>query len=345
MKKSATLLTLIAGVGCSQLAIADDLSVISFGGANKDAQVKAYYEPFSKETGIKVVAGEYNGEMAKIKAMVESKSVSWDAVEVELSEVQRGCDEGLFEKIDYKVVGAKSDFLAGAAVKCGVGMFVWSTVMAYDSSKLKTAPTSWADFWDTKKFPGKRGLRKTAKYAVEAALQADGVKAADVYKVLATSEGVDRAFKKLDELKPNIQWWEAGAQAPQYLVSGDVVMTTAYNGRIANAIREGNASLKMAWDTNTYEQDYWAIPKGSPKKDLAMQFIASVVKPEKQVEYAKIIPYGPTNKKAAAMLAPELAAQLPTSANNMKNAVAIDAAFWLDHGEELERRFNAWAAK
>lgn len=345
MKKSATLLTLIAGVGCSQLALADDLSVISFGGANKDAHVKAYYEPFSKETGTKVVAGEYNGEMAKIKAMVESKSVSWDAVEVELSEVQRGCDEGLFEKIDYKVVGAKTDFLAGSAVKCGVGMFIWSTVLAYDSSKLKTAPTSWADFWDTKKFPGKRGLRKTAKYAVEAALQADGVKPADVYKVLATSEGVDRAFKKLDELKPNIQWWEAGAQAPQYLVSGDVVMTTAYNGRIANAIKEGNASLKMAWDTNTYEQDYWAIPKGSPKKDLAMQFIASVVKPEKQVEYAKIIPYGPTNKKAAAMLAPELAAQLPTSADNMKNAVAIDAAFWLYHGEELERRFNAWAAK
>ena len=345
MKKSATLLTLIAGVGCSQLVLADDLSVISFGGANKDAQVKAYYEPFTKETGIKVVAGEYNGEMAKIKAMVESKSVSWDAVEVELSEVQRGCDEGLFEKIDYKVVGAKTDFLSGSAVKCGVGMFVWSTVVAYDSNKLKTAPTSWADFWDTKKYPGKRGLRKTAKYALEAALQADGVKPTDVYNVLATSEGVDRAFKKLDELKPNIQWWEAGAQAPQYLVSGDVVMTTAYNGRITNAIKEGNTSLKMAWDTNTYEQDYWAIPKGSPKKDLAMKFIANVVQAEKQVEYAKIIPYGPTNKKAASILAPELAAQLPTSADNMKNAVAIDATFWLDHGEELERRFNAWAAK
>ncbi len=345
MNTSLKLLTLMTGFALSHAVLADDLSVISFGGANKDAQTKAYYEPFTKETGIKVIAGEYNGEMAKIKAMVESKSVSWDAVEVELSEVQRGCDEGLFEKIDYKVVGAKTDFLPGSAVKCGVGMFVWSTVVAYDSNKLKTAPTSWAEFWDTKKYPGKRGLRKTAKYALEAALQADGVKPADVYKVLATSEGVERAFKKLDELKPNIQWWEAGAQAPQYLVSGDVIMTTAYNGRITNAIKEGNPSLKMAWDTNTYEQDYWAIPKGSPKKDLALKFIASAVQPEKQVEYAKIVPYGPTNKKAATMLTPELAAQLPTSVDNMKNAVAIDATFWLDHGEELERRFNAWAAK
>lgn len=345
MKSSRKLLSVLIGMAAAHSAMADEISVISFGGANKDAQVKAYYEPFMKSSGTKIVAGEYNGEMAKIKAMVESKSVSWDAVEVELSEVQRGCDEGLFEKIDYKIVGAKTEFLPGAAVKCGVGMFVWSTVLAYDSAKLKVAPTSWADFWDVKKFPGKRGLRKTAKYALEAALQADGVKPSEVYQVLATQAGADRAFKKLDELKPYIQWWEAGAQAPQYLVSGDVVMSTAYNGRIANAVKEGNPNLKMAWDTNTYEQDYWAIPKGSPKKDLAMKFIAYSVAAEQQVEYAKLIPYGPTNKKANAMLKPELAEQLPTSPANLKNALAIDATFWLDHGEELERRFNAWAAK
>lgn len=345
MKTVYKMLALAVGAGMCTMASAADLSVISFGGANKDAQVKAWYEPFTKATGNKIVAGEYNGEMAKIKAMVDAKSVSWDAVEVELSEVKRGCDEGLFEKLDYKVVGEKSGFLKGAAEKCGIGMFVWSTIVAYDSAKLSKAPTSWADFWDTKTFPGKRGLRKTAKYALEAALAADGVKPADVYKVLATKEGVDRAFKKLDELKPNILWWEAGAQAPQYLISGDVVMTTAYNGRIANAVKEGNKGLQIAWGTNTYEQDYWVIPKGSPNKDLAMKFIASAVKPEAQLAYAQQIPYGPTNKKATALLAPELAAQLPTSPANMKSAVAIDAAFWLDHGEELERRFNAWAAK
>lgn len=342
MKKRALLLAL-AACGSAFAAQAAELSVISFGGANKDAQVKAYYEPFTKATGTKIIAGEYNGETAKIKAMVDSKSVSWDAVEVELSEVKRGCDEGLYEKMDYKVIGAKSNFLPGSAQKCGIGMFVWSTVVAYDSSKLKSAPQTWADFWDVKKFPGKRGLRKTAKYALEAALQADGVKPADVYKVLATPAGVDRAFKKLDELKPYIQWWEAGAQAPQYLISGDVVMTTAYNGRIANAINEGNKSLKMAWDTNTYEQDYWVIPKGSPRKDLAMKFIASTVQPGPQVEYAKLIPYGPTNKSAK--VPADIAAQLPTAPANMKDAVAIDGTFWLDHGEDLERRFNAWAAK
>ena len=154
-----------------------------------------------------------------------------------------------------------------------------------------------------------------------------------------------RAFKKLDELKPNIQWWEAGAQAPQYLISGDVVMTSAFNGRISNAQKEGNKNLSIAWNGGLYEVEYWVVPKGTPKKDLAMKFIASTVKPESQIEYAKQIPYGPTTKNAAGKIEPSLASTLPSSPENLKMAVAVDPAFWLDHGEELERRFNAWAAK
>ena len=326
-------------------AQAKEISVISFGGANKDAQAKAYYQPFTKESGVNVIAGEYNGEMAKLKAMVETKSVSWDVVEVESSEVTRGCDEGFFEKLDYKIVGKKSELIPGAASKCGVGFFVYSTVFAYNSKKVTTAPTSWTDFWDVKKNPGKRGMRKTAKYTLEAALLADGVAATDIYSVLATPAGVDRAFKKLDELKPNIQWWEAGAQAPQYLISGDVVMSAAYNGRITNARNEGNKDLEIVWNGGLYEMEYWVIPKGTPNKDEAMKFIASTLLPERQVAYSKLIPYGPTRKSANTLVSAELASVLPSSEQNIKKAAAIDPAFWLDHGEELERRFNAWAAK
>ena len=326
-------------------AQAKDISVISFGGANKDAQIKAYYQPFTKDSGVNVIAGEYNGEMAKLKAMVETKSVSWDVVEVESSEVTRGCDEGFFEKLDYKVIGKKSELLPGAASKCGVGFFVYSTIFAYNSKKVSSAPTTWADFWDVKKNPGKRGLRKTAKYTLEAALLADGVAAKDIYSVLATPAGVDRAFKKLDELKPYIQWWEAGAQAPQYLISGDVVMSAAYNGRITNARNEGNKDLEIVWNGGLYEMEYWVIPKGTPNKAEAMQFIASTLQPERQVAYSTLIPYGPTRKSANALVSAELATVLPSSEQNIKKAAAIDPAFWLDHGEELERRFNAWAAK
>ena len=345
MKKCMKALSLaVVAACCAQAAQAADLTVISFGGANKAAQEKAYYAPFTKATGIKVVGGEYNGEMAKVKAMVDTKSVSWDVLEVESPELARGCDEGMFEKLDYSKIGNKADFVPGAAQSCGVGIFVWSTVLAYNADKLKVGPSGWKDFWDVKKFPGKRGMRKGAKYTLEVALMADGVAAKDVYKVLATPAGVDRAFKKLDQLKPNIQWWEAGAQPPQYLVSGDVVMSSAYNGRIANTQKEGK-NLKIVWAGGMYDFDSWAIPKGSPNKDAALKFIAFASKPENQKGYSEQIAYGPTNKKAVPLLDKRLVADLPTAPQNIKSGVAVDVAFWADYGEALEQRFNAWAAK
>ena len=320
------------------------LTVVNFGGANGAAQKKAYFEPFEKTGAGKVVAVEYNGEQAKIKAMVEAKKVTWDVVEVESPDINRGCDEGLFEKLDWSKVGNKADFQKAAVHECGVGTFVWSTVMAYNADKIKNAPTSWADFWDTKKYAGKRGMRKGARYNLEFALMADGVKPADVYKVLATKAGADRAFAKMTALKPNIQWWEAGAQPPQFLVAGDVAMTTAYNGRIDAAQREGK-NLQISWTGGIYDLDYWVMPKGTPNKDLAHKFIAMASSPAAQAEYAKNISYGPTNNKALALLDAKVLNLLPTSAANSKNALQFNIGFWSDQGEALEKRFAAWAAQ
>ena len=317
------------------------ITVVNFGGANANAQKKAYYEPFEK-TGTKVVAVEYNGEQAKIKVMVETKKVTWDVVEVESPDVARGCDEGLFEKLDYSKIGNKADFSPAAVSECGIGIFVWSTVMAYNADKLKDGPKTWTDFWDTKKFPGKRGMRKGARYNLEFALMADGVKPADVYKVLATKEGADRAFKKLGELKPMIQWWEAGAQPPQFLVAGDVTMSTVYNGRIDAANREGK-NLAIAWTGGIYDLDYWVIPKGAPNKDASLKFIAFASTADAQAEYAKNIAYGPTNTKALAKLDPKVLANLPTSPANSKDALQFNLKFWADQGEDLEKRFASWA--
>ena len=334
----------VACLAAAASVAAKDVTVISFGGANKEAQIKAFYDPF-KKTGDSVVPGEYNGEQAKIKAMVDTKSVSWDVVEMESPELARGCDEGLFEKLDMKQLGNPGVFVKGAVTQCGVGIFVWSTVLAYNADKIQVAPKSWADFWDVKKYPGKRGLRKGAKYTLEIALMADGVPAKDVYKVLATPAGVDRAFKKLDQLKGNIQWWEAGAQPPQYLAAGDVVMSSAYNGRIATAQKEGNKNLKIVWTGGMYDFDSWAIVKGSPNKDAAMKFIAFALKPENQKVYSENIAYGPSNTRTNMLISKEVAASLPTAPENIKDQVAVDVNFWADYGEQLEQRFNAWAAK
>ena len=336
-------IVLIAALAAALPALAQQITVVNFGGANGDAQKKAFYEPFEK-TGTKVVPVEYNGEQAKIKAMVDTKNVTWDVVEVESPDVARGCDEGLFERLDWSKVGPKSDFIPAAVTECGVGIFVWSTVMAYDGDKLKSPPASWADFWNVKKYPGKRGMRKGARYNLEFALMADGVKTADVYKVLATKEGAERAFRKLTELKPNIQWWEAGAQPPQFLIAGDVALSTAYNGRIDAANREGR-NLKITWTGGIYDLDYWVIPQGTPNKAKAVAFIAFASTPQAQADYAKNIAYGPTNKNALPKLDAKVLADLPTAPANAKEALQFNIKFWADQGEQLEKRFAAWAAQ
>jgi len=341
MFKKAAALILFAGLASQ--AQAQQLTVVSFGGLNKQAQEKAFYTPFSQANNVTIEAGEFNGEMAKVKAMVETGQVSWDVVEVESPELVRGCSEGMFEPLDWSKLGDKSQFVDTAISECGAGIFIWSTVLAYDSTKLSKAPTGWADFWDVKTYPGKRALRKSAKFTLEFALLADGVKPGDLYSVLSTPEGVDRAFKKLDELKPNIQWWEAGAQPMQWLVSGDVVMTSAYNGRVTAAQKEGHP-FNIVWGGSLYDLDSWAIVKGSKNKALAEKFIAFANRAENQKVFAETIPYGPTNTTALTQISAAVRPSLPTAPNNLKGARGVDTEFWIEHGEELEQRFNAWAA-
>ncbi|MDH1056904.1 ABC transporter substrate-binding protein [Aquipseudomonas alcaligenes] len=324
-------------------AHADYVTVISFGGANKEAQRAAFYEPFKQATGTSVVHGSYNGDLAKLRKMVQLSHVSWDVVEVEAPELARGCEEGLFEQLDASLLGDAADYLPGAVQPCGVGIFVWSTVLAYNGSKLKGAPQGWADFWDTQRFPGKRGLRWGAKYNLEFALMADGVPAKDVYRVLASAEGQDRAFRKLDQLKPQLHWWRTGVEPIRLLGDGRVVMSSAYNGRIAAVQKESN--LKVVWNGGIYDFDSWAIPKGAKDADAAKAFAAFSVQPEQQKVYSSNIAYGPANKKAVELLDPALLKDMPTTPENIANQVAMNVTFWADFGEQLEQRFNAWAAK
>nr|WP_260336691.1 MULTISPECIES: polyamine ABC transporter substrate-binding protein [unclassified Paraburkholderia] len=330
---------------CSAFALADGLTTVNYGGAVGNAQKAAWVEPFSKASGIPTIAIEYTGEMAKVKAMVDAKDVTWDVVEVESADIGRGCQDGLFEKLDWSKIAKKGDLVPGSVTPCAAGTFVWSTVLAYNPTLTKGTPQGWKDFWDVKKFPGKRGMKKEARYNLEFALMADGVPAKDVYTVLGTEAGVNRAFKKMDELKPHIQWWEAGAQPPQFLVAGDVSMSTAYNGRIDAAMRAGNKNLGISWDQSIYELDFFVIPKGSKNKDAAEKYIAYVLEPQAQAAFARLIPYGPTNKNALKLLDAATLENLPNSPKHSKTAIPNDVEFWTDHGDGLEQRFTAWAAK
>jgi putative spermidine/putrescine transport system substrate-binding protein len=222
---------------------------------------------------------------------------------------------------------------------------VYDFVLGYDKDKLKDAPKGWADFFDTKKYPGKRSLRQGPKTTLEIALIADGVAPKDVYKVLAADEGVERAFKKLDTIKNDIVWWKAGAQPPQLLASGEVAMTSVYNGRIDAANKNEKKNFGMVWDGALYTLDSWVILKGSSNKDGAYKFLDFVGKAENQAKLSENIAYGTSNRDAAALLQPAVLKDLPTAPDNMKNAVEINVAFWLENIDRLTERFNKWAAK
>ncbi|KRW59697.1 ABC transporter substrate-binding protein [Pseudomonas sp. TTU2014-080ASC] len=335
---------MIMGAMISQAAAARDLTVVSWGGSFQDAQREIHFQPFTKATGIKLIDQPWTGGIGVLDVKVKAGNPTWDVVEVEAEELAIGCELDLFEPIDWSVIGDKNDFVPEAVSECGVGVMMWSTGLSYDGDRLKDGPTSWADFWNTEKFPGKRGLRKGPKYALEAALLADGVPTQDVYKVLRTPEGVDRAFAKLDQIKSDIVWWE-GSQALQMLASGDVIMTSAFNGRISGFNRNEGKNFKFVWNGSIPALDSWVVLKGSEKKDDAMKFIAFASQPENQAKLPKYIAYGVTNTKANNLVPEEYRSELPSDPENMKNALPLDVDFWVDNIESLNERFNAWVAK
>ena len=341
---AATAIATLGLAGLAGQAEARDLTIVSWGGAHQDSQREVYFQPFMEETGAEILEDSYNGGLAQIRSQVQTGSITWDLVQVEAPELVRGCQQGLFEFIPWEDIGDPGDFIPGAATDCGVGTIVWAMVMAYDADRVDGNPGSWEDFWDVETYPGNRGLRRGAKFNLEIALMADGVPVDEVYEVLATDEGVDRAFAKLDELKDHIQWWEAGAQPPEWLASGDVAMTTAYNGRIGAAQREGR-NFEISWDGQLYSVDSWVILRDSDNFDQAVEFIRFASDPGRQAQLPEYIPYGPTMSDAIPHVPEEVRDDLPTAEANLENAIENDTEFWIDREENLDERFNAWIAR
>ena len=335
---------------------AEQIAVMSWGGTYAQSQVEAYHKPFTEKTGIVVLSVDSDNPAIPIKAQVEAGNVTTDVVDIEYPDAVRLCDEGLLEEIDPAVLPpapdgtpATEDFLPQGLNDCAVGSIVFSTVYAYDKTRFPdNPPRTIADFFDTATFPGKRGLKRAPKALLEMALMGDGVPAAQVYDVLATDDGVDRAFARLDAIKKDVVWWDTGAQPPQLLADGEVVMTTAYNGRIFNAAVTEGKPFQIVWDGQVYEYNLFAIPKGAPHKEAALEFIKFATGTQPLADQAKWISYGPARRSSAGLVGlyhdgkTDMAPNMPTSPENMTNALGSSYDFWVDHEAELTERFNAW---
>jgi putative spermidine/putrescine transport system substrate-binding protein len=311
-------------------AIAQEITVVSFGGSYQDGQSKALFQPAAKAMNLKVKEETYTS-IADLRLKVKANAVTWDIVASGSGSAARAGAEGILEKLDYKVIDVSS-FLPGTAQDYCVGGDVFSTVMAWNTKTYgDKGPQSWADFWDVKKFPGKRSYRKAVAGALEPALMADGVPMAKVYEVLSTKEGIDRAIKKIKELKPHIAvWWSSGAQHAQLMKDGEVDMITGWNGRFDVAKKDG-AQVAYTFNQGLLDYDCFAVPKGAPNKDLAMKFLAEISKPAYQAEFTKYITYGPTNKKAYDLgtIEAAYAKQLPSYPDNAAKQLPINLDWYI----------------
>ena len=308
-----------------------ELYINSWGGPWLEAAQAHLFEPFTAQTGIAINAVS-PVSFAKLAQQVQTGIYEFDVTTLGGGEIVRANQAGLLEDIPAPYDGGL--FENGAASHAFATMLAWRTDKGWDAT-----PQSWADFWDVERFPGARSLQRYPARVLPLALLADGVAMEDLYPL-----DIDRAFAKLDEIKPYIQWWETGAQPLEWLSSGSVAVTAAYNGRIAIANQQGG-HFPLIWNQQLYSMDYWTIVKGSKNKAAANAFITYANGQAPQQAFSQAIAYGVTNKALSDKLDPAKAPWIPTSPQNMAVAVPLNIEYWVDHGEELEERLNAWLAR
>lgn len=307
-----------------------ELTVVSFGGSYQEAQSKALFQPAAKAMGIRVKEETYTG-IADLRLKVKAGAVTWDIVASGSGSAARAGAEGLLEPLDYRTIDTSS-FSPGLKQEYCVGGDVFSTVLAWNTKTYgDKGPQSWADFWDVKKFPGKRSYRKGVAGALEPALMADGVPPNKVYETLSAPGGIERAIKKIKELKPHIAvWWSSGAQHAQLMKDGEVDMVTGWNGRFDVAKKDG-AAVAYTFNQALLDYDCYAVPKGAPNKAAAMKFLNEISKPQYQAEFTKYITYGPTNRKAydTGLIEAAYARTLPSFPDNAAKQLAIDLDWYI----------------
>jgi putative spermidine/putrescine transport system substrate-binding protein len=317
-------------------AWARDLAVALRAGGPVQALQQATIAPFAA-TGTKV---DVLTRPAGLEALLAGVA-GWDVVQVGGTNLLAACQAGVLEKLDWAAVGGRDRMLPQGASDCGLGAYADAIVLSWDRAKFQGSPT-WQDFWDIAKVPGKRGLRRSARGTLEIALLADGVAPADVYRTLASKDGVERAFRRLDQLSPYVVWWTPGDHdALHMLGSGEVLMSSAPSSLVVLANRTGGRSFGVQWNGGLVRADYWAIVKGTSELADAQRFLAFAGDAKVQAALPEAGALGGLAKGANTGLPPELLAASPTA---NAGTLFIDEAFWRDNGDKLSQRFDAWLA-
>jgi putative spermidine/putrescine transport system substrate-binding protein len=314
------------------------LTFVSFGGAYQNAQTKAWLEPYTALTGVQFQQDE-NSSNATIRAQVEAGQVTWDVVDVG-NDFGLDAHADLLEPLDYTII-PRDELVSGLGDSTyRVPDITYGVVLAYNTEVLGAGnvPQGWADYFDTAKFPGKRGMWDYSEGGIfEVALMADGVAPGDLYPL-----DLERASAKLDELRDDFVFWSSGAESQELIGSGEVAMTLIWNGRGYSAKHTDGKPVEMQWNQQILTADYLVVPKGSPNKDAAMRFIAYAICAENNAKPSQYIPYGPTNKNSTAD--PSTVADLAVT-NADENTAYFDDAWLIENYDQVEAAYQAWKAK
>jgi putative spermidine/putrescine transport system substrate-binding protein len=333
----AALLGVAAPALIGRAQAATQLTVADPGGPFGPAWRKAFYDPFEKATGNKIVNVAREAEpTAQFKAIVETKTYTWDVCTLTLSARDILAKQNLLEPIGFSHADVPQ-LMPEAISPLWMGTDVYATVFAYRTDRVKAPPASWKDVFDVEKFPGRRSLRKNPIDSLEQALLADGVPLDKLYPL-----DIERAFKKLDAIKPHIAvWWTGGAQSTQLLQSGEVDIISGWNARFQAAI-DGGTPAKIVWNQGLYSIEGWGIPKGCPRADVARAFVKFCSDPVQQAIFTEVLAYGPTNLDAYKTIPAARATSLPTSPENLKQMAAANEDWWSANRSAVTERFNSW---
>ena len=355
---------LTAGTAAAQMA--NEMVVVSWGGAYQASQVNAYLNPYAAlNPGFRSILDESSADaVARMRAMAEARNITWDLVDVEAADSLRLCDEGLAMPIDHDTMlaaapdgtPASADFGAMIVSECFIPQIVFSTTFGYRTDMVPEGvapPTDACAVFDLETYPGRRALNRRPLGNMEWALLCDGVPYDQVYDLLETEEGIARAFAKLDTIKAQTIWWSAAAETPQLLADGEIFMGSTYNGRLFAAIAEQGAPIGMAWGYQMLDIDGWVVPAGLPEDRLArvLDFLYFGTDTQRLADQAQFISYGPARASSAplvgthATLGIEMAPHMPTDPANMTGAFVTNYTWWADYRDEMDARFQAWLAR
>ncbi|MGE3871485.1 MAG: ABC transporter substrate-binding protein [Parvibaculaceae bacterium] len=315
-------------------AAAGEIVFAGYGGDAATNMAKAYGEPYTAAGGSKVVYDGTGPTEGAIKAMVDTGKITWDIADAENFTVVRLGKSGTFRPMDYTIVD-KAKVPDGYALEHGIAGYFFSYVLAYDQEKVgKDAQLSWADFWDVKKYPGKRTLWKWMNGALEAALLADGVAPKDLFPM-----DIERAMNKILALKEHLIFWESGASSQQMFLNNEVVMGSIWNTRASILERDSGGRVTWTWNQGVLAPGCYSVLKDNPAGDEAFKFIAFMQDPKLQAEYLRLQGGGPPNPAASALLTPELKRVDPMQPEHLSVQVRQDQNWWADNYDQALNRY------